>query len=69
MEGRPISELASDGSFVCLDPVVPLELYTLATERAVTVRPDNDGSNLHAAGERLRFWAPGMIPRVVPRLP
>jgi hypothetical protein len=28
------------------------------------VRPDNDGSNLHAAGERLRFWATGTVLRV-----
>ena len=46
----------TDGPFVCIDPIVPLELSTLAADRAVAVRPDNDGSNLHAAGDRLRFW-------------
>jgi hypothetical protein len=54
----------TDGPFVCIDPIVPLELSTLAADRAVAVRPDNDGSNLHAAGDRLRFWATGMVLRV-----
>lgn len=54
----------TDTSFVCLDPVVPLALTSLATDRAVAVRKDNDGSNLEAAGEHLRFWGTGMILRV-----
>jgi hypothetical protein len=54
----------SEGSFVCLDPIVPLELSSLAAERAVEVRGDNDGSNLEAAGDRLRFWATGTVLRV-----
>ena len=54
----------TDGSFVCLDPIVPLELSTLADDRAIAERPDNDGSNLHAAGDRLRFWETGRILRV-----
>ena len=53
-----------EGAFVCLDPIVPLELSTLAEDRAVAVRADNDGSNLEAVGDRLRFWATGMILRV-----
>ena len=54
----------SDGSFICIDPFVPLELTSLADDRAVEIRPDNDGSNLHAAGDRLRFWGTGMSLRV-----
>jgi hypothetical protein len=54
----------TDTSFVCLDPDVPLALTTLAADKAVEVRSDNDGSNLHAAGSRPRFWGTGMILRV-----
>lgn len=51
-------------SFTCIDRVVPLRLLTLADDQAVRIRPDNDGSNQEAAGERHRFWAPGTILRV-----
>lgn len=54
----------TDTSFLCLDPDVPLALTTLAADRAVDVRADNDGSNLDAAGSRLCFWGTGMTLRV-----
>jgi Matrixin len=54
----------TDTSFLCLDAPMPLELQTLADEQAVAIRADNDGSNLHAAGEHRRFWGTGMILRV-----
>jgi hypothetical protein len=50
-----------DTSFTCIDRVLPLELTTVADDRAVRIRPDNDGSNLDAAGEHHRFWAAGTV--------
>lgn len=54
----------TDTFFTCIDRVIPLELTTLADDRAVRARPDNDGSNLDAAGERHRFWGTGTVLRV-----
>ena len=54
----------TETSFTCIDRVIPLHLMTLADDRAVEVRHDNDGSNLEAAGERHRFWGSGMVLRV-----
>ena len=54
----------TDTSFVCLDPDVPLQLMTLSADKAVEIRSDNDGTNLHAVGDRLRFWRTGMVLRV-----
>lgn len=59
-----MSDPAGDGSFVCLDPIVPLELSSLAADRAIEIRPDNDGTNLEAAGDKQRFWKPGTTLRV-----
>ena len=53
-----------DTSFTCLDRNIPLELTTIADENAIAVRPDNDGSNLEAAGERHCFWKTGTMLRV-----
>lgn len=54
-----MSDPAGDGSFVCLDPIVPLELSSLAADRAIEIRADNDGTNLEAAGDKRRFWKRG----------
>lgn len=54
----------TDPSFLCLDPAVPLELATVAEDRAVAIRPDNAYGNLEAAANRRRFWAPGTGLRV-----
>lgn len=51
-------------SFTCIDRVIPLHLTTVADDRAVEARQDNDGSNLDAAGERHKFWGTGWLLRV-----
>lgn len=51
-------------SFLCLDPRVPLELRSLADDRAAAVRPDNAPGPFEAAGQPRRFWGTGMELRV-----
>lgn len=54
----------TETSYTCIDRVVPLHLTTLADDRAIEVREDNNGTNLEAAGEHRRFWGTGMVLRV-----
>jgi hypothetical protein len=56
--------MTDDPTFVCLDSEVPLHLRTVVEDKAIEVRPDNEGRVFEANADPLRFWATGTQLRV-----